>query len=342
MLPVNGDLTPEQINYVRNELEQWIIVNDHDHAYIDAQLKCTRGSTAKFREGKYQFDQSKFARRVDRWLKQKDLGNGSMPTQYVSTVIAEKMIGTLRKIKSTKSMGSIVGPSGVSKSTVREYCVSGHIEGCDGFELSETDRTMGQMLKRMAFDLGAPKSTTSQQAMFFLRQHYTGTDILIIVDEAHYLEKRAMNALRDLHKSTKCPICLMGTRDLLQTINDFDEFHGQMKSLFSFTYNITVEEQSEGGTPLYTVDELAKFATSMGLKLDITGACKITNLANLLGWGGLRAAGYLLLNAASLAKGRPITEKAINDAHKQMSGSDGFALVNAKLELANKKMAVAS
>jgi hypothetical protein len=339
MLPHEGDLSPEQLNHVRKKVDQWIIQNNHDHAYIDAQLKCARGATISFVQNKYRYDETKFARRIDRWLNQKDMGYGSMPSAYVPTRIAKNILSTLQQIKARKSMGSIVGPSGVSKSMMREACVSGLIEGCVAFELSETDRSMGQMLKRMAYDLGGHKSFDAQRAMFFLRDYFMETDILIIIDEAHYLSKRAMNALRDLHKSTKCPICLMGTQDLLETIDDFNEFHGQMKSLFTFNYNITVESKSDG-RPLYTVDEVMKFAKSMSIKLNISGACELTDLANTLGWGGLRSASHVLINAASLARGRVVTDKTINSALKKMEGADGFARTKNKAEL-YKKMAVA-
>lgn len=339
MLPDKGPLNEEQIQHVIDRIDQRIMEDDITCLEIDAQLKAARGSTSQFRLNKYPHDDSNFARRLDRWMNQLELGVGGMPTQMVSMKVADRMIGVLRQIKTRQSMGSIVGPSGVSKSTVRKACVAGLITGCMGFELTETDRTMTQVLRRLTIDLGGPRTISAQMCMQWLKDRLTGTGILLIIDEAHYLERRAMNALRDLHKATGCPIALMGTNDLLQTIDDFNEFHGQMKSLFSINYNITVEANASG-TPLYTVDEIMKYAKEMNLRINITGAGEVTDLANTLGWGGLRAAAYLLLNAATLSKGKLITERHVLSALRQMEGADGFQRTKAKSEFA-KKTAVA-
>lgn len=339
MLPQNGELTQDQLDHVRKLIDHKIIRDDITCEYIDSCISAGRGSTSLFREGKYRYNDTKLARKIDRWIKQQDLGHGGMPTEMVSTTVADRILGVLKQINSRKSMGSIVGPSGVSKSTVRKACQAGLIEGCVGFEMTETDRTLTQMLRRMTIDMGGPRTNSAQMNMLWLKEFFSGKDCLIIIDEAHYLERRAMNALRDLHKSTGCPICLMGTDDLLKTIDDFNEFHGQMKSLFSINYNITVEANSSGN-PLYTVREIMRYATSMGLKLNISGAGEVTDLANTLGWGGLRAAAFLLLNSATLAKGKVITDGHVRAALQQMEGADGFRRTRTKVGL-SKKTAVA-
>lgn len=339
MLPQTGELTEDHILHVRKLIDQKINRDGITCKQIDVGIKAAVGSTHAFREGKYRHNDDKLARKIDRWIKQQETGHAGMPTEMVSTTVADRMIGVLKQINARKSMGSIVGPSGVSKSTVRQACVNGLIQGCMGFELRETDRTLTQLLRRMVVDLGGPESYPAQRNMDWLVKYFSGTDRLIIIDEAHYLERRAMNALRDLHKATKCPICLMGTNDLLETIDDFNQFHGQMKSLFSINYNITVEANASG-RPLFTVDEILKFATTMGIKLNIAGAGEVTDLANELGWGGLRSAAFLLLNASTLAKGNTVTDGHVRAALQQMEGADGFQRTKTKVGLA-KKQAVA-
>ena len=339
MLPNAGDLTKDQIEYVRQCVNARCDEQGLTYEQIDKKIACARKAVRRFMEGTYEHDDSNFARRLDNWLKNSDPNLGGMPTKFVSTEVANKMIGLIVQVYQRKSMGTIVGPSGVSKSTVLTYIAAGRIAGSVHIELNSTDKTISQILRRIAGDLGLADIYTKQRLMQNIIKLLKGTDRLIMLDEAHYMDKNAMNAVRDIHKATGCPIMLVGTDDMLKTIDDFTEFHGQMKSLLSMHYNITVEA-NQSGNPIYTVDEIFAYAKEMGIKLTIDGASRVADLASTLGWGGLRSAAYLMLNANIAYRGKALTEKHINSALLEMEGYDGFQRTKYKTD-SSRKVAVA-
>ena len=335
MLPDTGDLNSEQLDYVRRRVRIHCDENELTFEHIDKKINCLPRAVRRFIEGTYEHDDSSLARRLDRWIISTESDSCGLPTTVVSTTVVETMIGVLKLINRQKSMGSIVGPSGTSKSTVLKAAQSGLIPGSVYIELNCTDSSMTSLLRRISSDLGGPKSSATQASMRWIIDHLKGTDHMIMLDEAHYLKRPAMNAVRDIHKATGCPVVFVGTHDLLQTINDFTDFHGQFKSLMAICHNITVESQ-RSGNPLYTVDEVINYAKAMRIKLDIQAAEFLTDRVNTLGWGGLRLAGYLLANAHTLTKGKIVTLKAISVASIQMEGSDGFDRTKSRVDSSRK------
>ena len=335
MLPDTGDLNSEQLDFVRRRVQMHCDENQLTFEHIDKKINCQQRAVRKFIDGVYEHDNSDLARRLDRWLISTETDASCLPRTFVSTSVALRMLGVLGAVNKRRAMGSIVGPSGVSKSTVLKAAQAGLIPGSIHVELNCTDASMTSLLRRLSADLGGPKNSATQHTMRWIIESLRGTDRMLMLDEAHYLKRPAMNALRDIHKATGCPIVLVGTQDLLQTIEDFTDFHGQFKSLMAITYNITVET-NEGNNPLYTVEEIIEYAKAMKIRLDSMAAEYVTDLANTLGWGGLRSAGYLLANADTLTKGKMLTLKSIVAALHQMEGSDGLSRTKYKAETTRK------
>ena len=331
MLPETGELTNEQLDYVRERVRQKLNIDDITTEDIDHKIGAAKYSTSRFLQGKYDHSDTNFARRLDRFLIEQEMGLGGLPIGMVRTGLVDRIVSVAKRVNTLQAMGSIVGPSGTSKSTVRKAIEAGIIPQSISVELTETDRTMAQFLRALSKAVGGEKNSSAQRSMNSIKDRLTGTGRLIMIDEAHYLDKRAMNSLRDVHKATGCPVLLFGTQDLLETINDFTAFHGQMKSLFAINYNITVEAQ-HSGEPLFTIDDVLSYVKAMKLKIDTSGADVVARLASTMGWGGLRAAGFLLLNASVLAKGQLITAKHINTALRQMEGADGFERTKFKMD----------
>lgn len=338
MLPTSGELTQEQLDYVRKRVDERCDEQSLNYEQIDKKVGVSRKAVRRFMEDRYEHNDTIIARKLDRWLRGSEGGVGEMPGQYVSTDVAEKMIGVIKQIYRRKSMGAIVGPSGTSKTTVLKALVA-MIPNSAHIEFTHTDGSPSTVLRRLSAELGLNDRYTTYRMMQNLTKTLKDSDRLIMLDEVHYLTKKAMNIIRDIHKQTGCPIVLVGTQDLLETIDDFDQFHGQMKSLVSMTYNITAECMATG-EPLYSVDDIKKYATAMKIKIDLSGADFVASLASTLGWGGLRSAAYLLLNANMLAKDKTVTVKHLNSALREMEGYDGFQRTKQK-QTQSRKAAVA-
>lgn len=339
MLPAKGKLTPDQIGHVRKCIDERCDDQGLTYEQVDKKLGCGRKAVRRFMEGNYEHDESRFARKLDNWLKNSDPSLGGMPKSYVSTEVAEKMRGVIRQVYRRRSMGIICGPAGVSKTVVLKFTAAGDIAGSMHIELTSTEKSIVSVIRRLAVELGLSDRYSAQRLMQNIIKTLRGTDRLLMIDEAHYANQDALNALRDIHKQTGCPILLVGTREITESVNDFDTFRGQMKSLMSMTYDISVEA-NESGEPLYSVDDMLNYAKSMGIKLNISGASRLSELSSTLGWGGLRAAAYLLLNANLVAKGKPITEGLINKTLRDMEGYEGYSRTESRVQ-SSRKVAVA-
>lgn len=352
MLPTHGPISPGQIDHVRTQLARFIGANHEKLPQIAKKIGCRPDALLKFMDDKYDGVLDDFARRINRWIVQQDrTGGAGLPAEMVKTSVTDRMRAVCHQTQQLRSMAAIVGPSGVGKTLVLKALEAGIIPGSKHIEFSATDKSPTGLIRRIAFELGGPSRYRMQESFAWIINHLTTTDAMLLLDEAHYLGEPALNIVRDIHKRTGCPIVLVGTQDLLDTVNDFNQFHGQFKRLISLVYNIT-EELAATGDPLYTVDEVMRYASAMGLRLTLDAADETTGLANLLGWGGLGALGFLLINANTLAtveakqSGSDLSRlhihpKHINAALRQMEGASGLDRVKRRIAGPTRKVATA-
>lgn len=344
MLPAHGELNAQHIDHVRKKLAAFIERTGKSLPQVADMIGCRHGSLLKFTQDEHDGTQDDFCRRVDRVLTQlSHTGGATLPAQMVRTGVTDRVLGIIHQTNNLGSMSAVVGPSGVGKSTVFKAVAGFIIPGAVHIELSGVDASRSAVIQRIAAELGGPARYRMQASFNWIISHLQQTRRMLLLDEAHYLSEQALNTVRDIHKRTGCPIVFGGTQDLLSTIDDFTQFHGQFKRLVSLVYNIT-EEIIATGRPLYTVDEVRAYATEMGIRLSIGGAETATDIANTLGWGGFGALGYLLINAHTLmtrdAK-RVVDENHINSALRQMEGASGFSRVKQRLDAPARKVKTA-
>lgn len=355
MLPANGPLTTEQIDHVRSQLSTYLGEQNAKMPDVARSIGCSPKSLLQFMDPRHDGPLDDFARRINRWImSQEQTGDVGFPTEMVETGVTNRMLGVIDSAMQLRSMAAIVGPSGIGKSTVFKAVASGMVPGAVHIELSSVDASKSAVIRRIAKELGGPARWRMQASFEWCVDHLSATSTLIMLDEVHYLSEAALNVVRDLHKRTSCPVVLGGTRDLLTTINDFNEYQGQFKRLVSLVYNITEsltpsKDSDEPPPMLYTVEEVRDFAMNMGIKLTIGAQEEASKYANLLGWGGFGSLGFLLINAHTLAtlesRGRQtnphVHEKHINSALRQMEGASGFDRVKHRTAQSERRVKTA-
>ena len=210
------------------------------------------------------------------------------------------------------------------------------------------ERAPRHLLKGLLAKVARSAFTVRQEASIAYLTRYVidelaDTGRLLLVDEANLLSRQSFMVIRDIHKQAKIPVVLVGTMELLQTIDDFTQYQGQFKRLFSMTLNVT-EEMDETGDPLYSIEEVRQFARNNGLRLTNDGASEATETGNIAGWGGLGACKNLLINASKLtdARGaRAIRASDVREALRQMEGAPGFERTKARRRDGGRKVAAA-
>jgi len=116
-----------------------------------------------------------------------------------------------------------------------------------------------------------------------------GAGRLLMVDEAHRLDRSDLEVLRDLHDEAGMGIVLAGTRDLAQTCFGESEM-GQLSSRIALRIDLVelMAQGGDGGPPLHSVDEIMKMFYSQQVRLSSDAAETLRRIAQVPGLGGLR------------------------------------------------------
>jgi len=324
MLPFDGDLTQDQIDHARDTLGAYLTSKKLTIDDVAKQTSRSASSITQFLDNAYRGDNSRLARLIVAWVEQHARGETSgMPSGYISTAVTRRMYAVMRKVHSTRTVGLIVGPAGVSKSVMCESAASGLIPGAVHIECVSGSHSASQFAKMWARRLGCGSTGALGVVEEAIIKRLRGTDRLQLIDEAFYLSRAALNVVRDVHKQAHVPIVLIGTRDVEEAVDDARLWYGQWTRLISLRYDI-LEDQQMDGQPLFTVDDIHRFASKMGLKLTGAGAERATEIACIPAFGGLGILSVILLNASILCESdrrKSITDHDIIDAYESMSGA---------------------
>lgn len=302
MLPTDRKLTHEEIAGVRAHVREYLEKHNVPANEVAKKISRSASVVTQFLNATYAGNCDKIARLLNTFVEQHARGlDPGLARGFVSTRIAEDILGVCRMAQATRTVNLVYGPAGVGKSVCFRACEAGLIVGAAHIEVTEGSRNPGQFIKawarRLNLKFGGSIGDVEDRVIDALR----GSDRLQMIDEAHRLRKEAVEIVRDVHKQANVGVVLGGTYDIEANINDFHENYGQMESLVNVRYDILAQHQ-QTGEPLFTVDEVIRFASSMGLRLTGDAAEWLGDRIGLIpGYGGLRKAERLLWAARIIA-----------------------------------------
>lgn len=301
MLPIDQKLTKEQTRKARDDFAAYLKRKDLSLKLVSRQTARAHRSIEDWMQGRFFGDADKMTRTLVAWMEQHARGESSgMPQGFISTSVTTKMYAVLREVVRTRTCGLITGPAGVSKTIMCQAAEAGLIPGSLHVECFQGCHAPRSFAEHWARRLGCRTSGSLGQIQMAMVNELRGSDRLQMIDEAHYLSPHALNIVRDTHKLASVPIVLVGTRDVEDATNDRKQWYGQWTRLISHRYDI-LEGQEADGDPLFTIEEIHRFAASMQIKLTGDGAESATEIACMPGLiGGLGALAMILLNAKRL------------------------------------------
>ena len=247
----------------------------------------------------------------------------SLADRFVTTTkVARDMLTVARLVRENKTMGLVLGPSGIGKSRCalaisEKYVGAIYISVIAGPGGSHAP---SGLLRALAVNLGVqgqqinsrprPKSTQLERVLDALRD----SNRLLILDEASKLSDDSVSLLRDIHDHTGIPILLIATRDLHDRIvKDTDPDHGQLYSRFDVIHHLTEGyDVSSGGKVLHTTEQIRELYTDPPIRLSTDATRYLQGVANDLGRGSLRRCKMLVRNAARRARKR----QALSEGNK--------------------------
>lgn len=245
-----------------------------------------------------------------------------LPQGFVETAVAERICTVVEQTARLAIISLISGPPGVGKSMAIDACRS-LIPGLVVVRVRQTSRRPVALVRQIAVSLGV-KGASSNAALAeeWIIQALAGTGRTLAIDEAHRLHASGLEALRDIHDEAGVPMVLVGTDDLLATV-EHEQLYGQLSSRIGLRYRIVPTDARggpSGGRPLYTPEEIARMFASSKVRFTGDGMETLTQIANLPGLGGLRLARQVVHLAAGVAGDDSIDGKLLRRALRSIQG----------------------
>ena len=205
---------------------------------------------------------------LSQWLDDKDPGNSSkweanlagwlarrgletlsfIPT--IETGVSKQIAIAARMVRDGRIMGKCIGRSGIGKSRGSAVVAGADPGGVIAFSVTQVtgkrEALRVKLMEAMGIQGPTKRAAGGRSAAMDAELHkrLTGTDILILIDEAHRLTKSGQNYLMEIWNETHAPQLWLGTDELVERV-DRDE---QIGSRLEYTLYLTTEDP-EGVIP---------------------------------------------------------------------------------------------
>ncbi|MGD0464656.1 MAG: AAA family ATPase [Tepidisphaeraceae bacterium] len=259
------------------------------------QIGYSKAVLSEFLNQKYKGDIEKVAAAIARWLAREAMRDeGKRPKGYVEMRISEETRSIVHLAYRHGAMAAIVAPSGCGKTFLAKV-LAAELNGV--YIAVNHTFTPLQFLMALAIELGWPETKRGTKAELhrWIVTALKGTNRPVFIDEAHILGK-AINFVRGIHDEAEVTIILIGTAEILESIDDRGHGAGQFSSR-TITYN-AVEKSRGMSDPrdgaqaaaqcLFSIEEIKAFFAAREIRLDKESLKLAWQLVNLPGFGSLR------------------------------------------------------
>jgi len=330
ILPTDKPLTDEQINQVREDFVAYIDCHGITRMEIARQLGCSNDLVNKFANSTYKSDCEPMARRLNDWMEQDARARrAELPDVYVSTWIADSLLGLAYNAISAGMMAAAVVPSGCGKSKVLKilaHKTSGHYLYCD--EDHTVKGFMVDLTKAIDDKMGTQGS--AGQLKRKIVQRLKGTRQPIFLDEAQRLPEAVYSRIRSIHDQAGVSIIMAGTDEILYRIDDQAGGKGQMASrCYRFNamdsiYNVDGDGDDRSAALLFSEDEIREYLERVHVRIDPDAFQLMHALACIPGRGCLRTVRAVLRLILQRWPGEAVTRDRILWALPIQFGDEGL------------------
>ena len=272
--------------------------------------------------------------------------------EFVETSVAREILHVAGIVAETCKMGVVFGPAHLGKTFTLKA-----IEGDQRYgdpvlvRIDETLLRPFALCRALASRFELSTHGTFDTVFARVVKRLTGTQRMIMFDEAERVAYRTLELIRDLHDLTGCPVLLCGKPTVyaklgFRSVGDFSEVTDQLSARIVVRRDLTERTRGENPEPLFTLKDIRNLVRGSQLKLHVTPDAEkwLQSRASTLGMGGIGKALVCFYLASKLAfvKGDDkITADHLEDVdHLSMGHEDAEEVAKTVAESAGMKRVV--
>lgn len=241
----------DQINKARNLLIDYINKTGQSQAAIAKKIGISAATVSQFLNESYIGDNTEIAFKIDSFIYLQEMREKYIKAPKFTDKLRNtcKITAALDYVYANRCTGVVSGVSGCGKTTA----LKNYQKIANGVVYIQADATKWSpcsVLKLISKALGEPCKGSSSDTLDKLIDKLSGTDKLIIIDEAQHLTARAFDTLRVLNDRAEIGVIYAGTPDIIKrmTVGRSTEEFDQVYSRIGYTCNLenyfTIEEIS--------------------------------------------------------------------------------------------------
>lgn len=320
LLPTDRELEKHEIIQIGIDLRNFLTERDHTAKWFAKQLGVAPSVVSEFMAGTYNNGNlQEIARKTNAAL---DLIIAAervrAPKNYVTTRVATLIMAAIKMAYDRRQFAEITGDAGFGKTVTAEaaqlkfpgavyHRVTASTK--DGYDLCEA------LLRKVARQRQVPYGR--KRIYDTLIEKLSGSDRVLLIDEAHRLSASGREMLRDILDTAHVGIVLFGNDSLYEQIErERSSRRGQFSSRFVTRLRLDLLAEQGGTDPgnrLFTPEDIVRIFEDHRLRLNGDAADLVSYFASTPGTGGLRIVDTLTYYTSMLPEfsGKVVTIKTI-------------------------------
>ncbi|EAQ65952.1 prophage MuSo2, DNA transposition protein, putative [Marinomonas sp. MED121] len=282
-------------------------------AQLAREISASAATVSQILNGKYQADPSQIISKLVKWLDrlEQKKANPVINPGFVMTTTAKQVMEDMTYAQISESIVVIFGASGVGKSeALREYKRQNnnvwHVTA------SPSRSSLTECLYELAMELDMEQAPRRKGPLSrVIRKRITGTEGLIVIDEADHLDYPTLEELRILQEETGVGMVLVGNNRVYTQLTG-----GRRNEDFARLFSRIAKKRGIHKTKVADVRAIADAWRVIGDK-ERALMQQISERP-----GGLRLLTKTLKLAAMFCKGELIHEKALRAAFNELENND--------------------
>lgn len=225
----------DNIEKSRKRLTEYLSRTGQTQAAVSRRISLSTATISQFLSSSYTGDNEEVAMKIGSFL---DLQE--MREDYIDAPAFTDQLRNTRKINialdyvfANRCMGVVAGVSGCGKTTaLKNY--QKIMNGVVYIQADATKWSPCSILKLILKSMGTSYKGSASDILDKLVEEFSGTDKLIIIDEAQHLKPKAFDTLRALNDRAEVGVVYAGTPDIINRMiggrkkEDFDQVYSRI------------------------------------------------------------------------------------------------------------------